>query len=252
MDFPKYLIAPVLALLLAACASHVGSPAVGPVASMPSATPVVLPALGDTAVYRVINAYNGEVRGDVRYRVERVDREAVVVSVVSNATTEGLPHTEIYTPDGNWLRHPVINHNIPVEYDFAPAYPAYPFPLAVGKSWSSRVNASGTAQARRGSVRVDGRVLGVERLTTPAGTFDTYKIRRQIYAGDWDGFLAETNITEIEWYAPGLGRAVRTERNSTWLDRSRTGGERGLFGGGFMEMRGEWSVYELVSYARAG
>ena len=241
--------AAVLALVLAACATYVREPVSAPVSSMPRGVPTLLPAPGDIAVYRVINAYNGEPRGEIHYRVEKVDAGRVFVSVTPTSPSDGLPRTEMYTPDGNWLRHPVVNHDVPVDYEFTPPYPAYPFPLEVGKSWSTRVGATNAAMGRRNSVRVDGRVVGVERVTTPAGSFDTFKIRRQVYGGDWDGFLAETNIREVDWYAPALGRTVRTERSSTWIDRSRTTGG-GLFGQGFMEMRGDWSVYELVSFAR--
>lgn len=252
MKIREILWAALTASLLASCAVQIGGPVGAPVSSLPAGSPLLLPAAGDTAVYRIINAYNGEMRGELRYRVERIDAGQVVMSAISSSPTEGLPHTEIYTPDGNWLRRPVVNHDIPVEYSFDPPYPAYAFPLAPGKSWSTRVSATNQASGRRNSVRIDGRVLGTERVTTPAGSFDTFKIRRQVYAGDWDGFLAETNITEFDWYAPALGRAVRTERRSTWFDRSRMLDGPGLFTGGYLELRGDWSVYELISYVRGG
>ncbi len=244
----RYLTGGACALILGGCLSFVSEPAGAPVSGTLRGTPTLLPAAGDTAVYRVVNAYNGESRGELHYRVEKADAALVIVSVTPSSPAEGLLHTEVYTPDGNWLRHPVINHDIPIEYDFRPPYPAYVFPLEVGKTWSLRVEA--TNPARRNNVRVDARVVAAERITIPAGSFDTFKIRRQVYAGDWDGFLNETNIREIEWYAPELGRPVRIERSSTWIDRSRTTGG-GLFGSGFMEMRGDWTVYELVSHTRS-
>jgi hypothetical protein len=154
----------------------------------------------------------------------------------------------VYTPDGNWLRHPVSNHDRDIEYDFQTPYPAYPFPLDFGKTWSVRVNATNPATRRVASVRVDGRVIGGERITTPAGAFDTIKISRRVYAGDWDGFLRETNIEEVEWYAPAIGRSVRMERNSGWIDTSRSPGGGGLFPRNDQWMRGDWTVQELVSY----
>ena len=146
----------------------------------------------------------------------------------------------MYTREGNWLRHPVINHDQPVEYEFAQAYPAYVFPLATGDCWSVRVDAVDPATGRRNNVRVDGEVLGTERIITAAGAFDTIKIRRKVYAGDWEGFRRETNITEIDWYAPALGRPVRSESNSSYLDPSRCGR------GACRPVRGDWNVFELV------
>ena len=232
-----------IGLLLAGCATDSGRPVGSPVQSVVVGSPPALPAAGDTAVYRVINAYNGETRGEVRYRVDKVDGNQVVVSVTTSTPSAGLPRTEVYTTDGNWLRHPVNNHDRPVDYDFAPPYPAYPFPLDVGKSWSIRVNATSPVTGRRNSVRVDVDVIGAEHITVPAGAFDTIKIKRRVYAGDWESFRRETNITETDWYAPALGRAVRTESNSAYLDVNRCDTI-----GPCDPIRGDWNIFELVSY----
>ena len=200
------------------------------------------PATGDSWSYRVINRYNGEVRGNVQYRVDRIDADRVAIAVTGDSAALGMPRTEVYTADGQWLRHALINHDQPVEYEFAQTYPAYDFPLAAGKVWSSRVNAMRPASGRRASVRVDGEVLGSERVTVPAGAFDTFKIRRRIYAGDFDGPRSETNITETEWYAPALGRAVRLERTSGYMDQGRCSDEMSSCG----PVRGDWYVFELV------
>lgn len=231
--------------VLAGCAMPIGTPIGNPVMSELSNTRPALPAAGDITVYRVINGYNGEVRGEVQYRVDKVEGEYVVVSVDASSPYAGSPHTEIYTREGNWLRHPVVNHDRPTDYDFVPAYPAFLFPLDVGKSWSLRVNATNSATGQRRSVRVDGQVLGGERITTPAGTFDTIKVRRVVFAGDSDGFLRETQIVELDWYAPALGRPVRSESNSQWQDMSRC--ERV----GCPLFRGDWTVLELASHRTA-
>jgi hypothetical protein len=201
---------------------------------------VAAPAIGDTYVYRVVNAYSNETRGQVTYRVDNVDADRVTV-LVSPDSSLGMPHREILTRDANWLRHTLINHDMPVEYDFSPAYPAYMWPLEPNKSWSIRVDATDSATGRRANVRVDGEVLGSERITTPAGTFDTIKVRRRVYAGDWDGMRHETNITETDWYAPALGRAARTENNSGYLYPERCGL------GTCVPIRGDWNVFELVN-----
>ncbi|MCE9641739.1 MAG: DUF3108 domain-containing protein, partial [Betaproteobacteria bacterium] len=176
--------------------------------------------------------------------------DRVFVAVTASSAYAGLPHTEMYTPDGNWMRHPLVNHNQVLEYEFLPPFPAYAFPLESGKRWSVRVNARNLVTGRQNSVRVDGEVLGSERITTPAGTFDVVKIRRRVYAGDWDAFLRETNIVEVDWYAPALGRSVRLEANSNWLDTSRSPGGGGVMGmlGGNQVMRGDWTIKELVGY----
>jgi hypothetical protein len=206
---------------------------------------VAAPAVGDTYIYRVINAYNHEAVGQVTCRVDKVEAGQMTVSVTPDRPSLGEPHTDILTSDANWLRHPLINHDMPVEYTFSPPFPAYMTPLDTGKSWSTRVNATNPATGRRHSVRVDADVLGSERITTPAGAFDTIKIKRRIYAGDWEMFKNETNINEMEWFAPALGIAVKTDRNSGYIDQQRCATRLAC-----TPERGDWFVYELVSYGR--
>jgi hypothetical protein len=198
------------------------------------------PAVGDTYIYRVLNGYNHEVRGQITYRVDKVEADRVTVSVTPDSAALGTAHTEVYAADGNWLRHPLTNHDQPVEYEFTPAFPAFVFPLDTGKSWSMRVSAVNAVTSKRNSVRVDGEVGGGTHVQVPAGAFDAIKVTRHVYAGDWDGFLRETNITETEWYAPALGRAVRSEYQSKYIDTSRISRVH-------QWNLGDWNVVELVS-----
>jgi len=198
------------------------------------------PQPGDTYVYRVLNAYNNEVRGQIQYRIDKIDADRVEFAVTTDTPSLGTARTEIYTVDGNGLRRPLINHDQLHDYEFAIAYPAYVFPLETGKSWSMRVDAIDPVSGKRNSVRVDGEVLGSERVTTPAGTFDTIRVKRRVYAGDWESFRHETNITEIDWYAPALGRAVRSESNSGYIDTNRCGRLA------CDPIRGDWNLFELV------
>jgi hypothetical protein len=204
---------------------------------------IAAPAVGDAYVYRVINAYSHEVRGQLTYQVDNINAGQTVYSVVPDRPSLGLAHTEVITNDGNWLRHPLINHDMEVEYSFSPPLPAYAAPLDAGKSWSARVSATNAA-GRRNSVRVDGDVIGRERVTTPAGTFDTVKVKRRVYAGDWEAFTMETNIVVTDWYAPALGRPVKTERNSGYIDSQKCGRASPACS----PVRGDWDIFELVSY----
>src|SRR5688572_12350154 len=170
-----------------------GALAAAALASAVAAAPVP----GETYVYRLTNGYNNEPRAQVTYRVENVGADRIAVAVSADAPAVEAARTEIYASDGNRLRAALPSHNQLRLFDFAPAYPAYAFPLEPGKSWSVRVKATDPVTGRRNSVRVDGKVLGHERIRVPAGEFDTIKVRRNVYAGDSDGFLLETNITEF-------------------------------------------------------
>jgi hypothetical protein len=213
-------------------------------ALMLSQPALAAPAVGDTYVYRIVNAYNSEVIGQVTYKVDNINSGQLMLAVSPDRPSLGAPYTEIIASDANWLRRPLINHDVPVDYNFSPPFPAYVAPLDPGKSWSTRVNATNPATGRRNSVRVDASVLGSERITTPAGAFDTIKVKRKVYAGDWEAFVNETNIDETEWFAPALGRAVKTDRKSAYIDQQQCARR-----GACTPTRGDWFIYELVSYS---
>ena len=203
---------------------------------------------GSTYSYRLVNGYSKEVRGQLHYRVDKVDPGSYTVSVSPDRAAAGYERTEIYTKEGNSLRRLLESHGQKVEYVFSTPYPAYVFPLDPGKSWSTRVNATVPGASRARSVRVDGTVLGRERIQVPAGEFDTVKVQRVVYPGDPEFFRTETRMVEIDWYAPALGRTVRTETRSEYLDMSQCGGDEG---GGDCGFRGDWDVLELVDSGAA-
>ena len=236
-----------LVVLFAGCITPVGNPYGTPIALAP-VNPPALPRVGDRFVYLVRNGYNGEPVGQLEYRVDSAERDHYVLTANPSAANPGQPRTELYLFDGNWVHHPFTNHNMLIDYEFNPPYPAYAFPLEARRTWSQRVNARNPATGRVASVRVDAEVLGGERIVTAAGEFDTVRIYRRIYAGDWDGFLTETTITEVEWYSPEIGRAVRLDRNSEWYDSSRSpGGHTPWFNRGLL-LRGDWHVFELMNW----
>lgn len=199
------------------------------------------PAVGDAFTYRLVNGYNKEVRGQLLQEVTGTGSARVTYSVTPDSAMAGWPHTVVVTSEGNWLRNLVDSHGEKIEYVFASAYPAFVFPLDAGKTWSLRVNATAAGAGRSRSVRVDGKVLGAERIRVQAGEFDTIKVQRRVYPGDEAFMLGETQITEIDWYAPALGRTVRTERRSAYHDQSLCGQFPPC------EARGDWDIYELVA-----
>jgi len=223
---------PVLAAAFAALALF-GAPAAG------------APATGDVYVYRLINGFNSETVGRIRYEVERVGGGRVELAVTPDQSAAGWERTEVQTPDGNGLRQLIDSHGVKVEYEFAAPYPAYVFPLDSGKSWSVRVGARVPAADRIRNVRVDGRVLGRERIRVPAGEFDAIKVRRFVYAGDDEFPYSETSIMETDWYAPALGRSVRLERRSEFVDHSLCTEDMSC-----LDHLGDWDIVELVE-ARA-
>lgn len=101
--------------------------------------------------------------------------------------------------------------------EFNPGIPEYAFPLEVGKSWEGKY----TGPSQRGDSLVDyalkGKVVGVESVTVPGGTFDVMKIQLEtswIYKGAFGrvgGGLTTGTFNQTIWYAPKAKRFVKME-----------------------------------------
>lgn len=198
--------------------------------------------VGDFWEYRVTDAYTGFDRGLHRYEVSHVAPDRIVVDVTQDGKrVDAL----VYAPGWNGLEHPLTNLQ---RFRYAPAFPAYAYPLAPGKRWYTVVNATDAVTQRQYRVHTRGKVVGWERIKVPAGEFDALKIERQVFAGNSTAMLSQEEITETDWYVPALNRTARSEGHSQHFDNSRGGGN----GGGEypLRIRGDWLVAELVRYSR--
>jgi hypothetical protein len=198
--------------------------------------------LGDYWEYAVRDAYTGFERGLHRYEVSHADADRVVVDV----TRDGQRiDSLVYAAGWNGLEHPLTNLQ---RFRYAPAFPAYAYPLEPGKSWYTVVDATDPATRRTYKVHTQGKVIGWERIRVPAGEFDALKIQRYVFAGNSNAVKSQESIAETDWYVPELRRAARTQASSEHFDNSRGGGD----GGGEypLRIRGDWLIAELVRYSR--
>jgi hypothetical protein len=244
----RYLVAAAVAVISAACAPI---PVGTPLNSSAAATTPTL-AVGDSWTYRVRDAYTGIERGTERYTVDQANGGRVVLTVVP---ASGVEQMQVYDSQLNWLKRPATNLQ---EFSYSPAYPAFNFPLTPGKTWQTRLNATDPANGKNYPVRVDGSVVGWERVKVPAGEFDTLKIQRIVYFGYWVSALrGPSQIIEYEWYAPTVKQAVRREVQSQYrniLGAIATGFVRVSSGDdgkddGPRYIQEDWLVSELVSYS---
>jgi hypothetical protein len=224
---------PAAMLIVAGCASPLPQ---NPPAGMPDAVSAPRIRAGDTWRYSLHDGYTKLPRGTLEYRVSAVQGDAVTVEL----RHEGRQTTERYTPDWNWRERPMTNLQ---NFRYDPPYPALPFPLAAGKTWQAYVKATDPATGRVNRVRIDGQVLGWERVKVPAGEFDALVVQRKVYAGNADYFLGEEQITEIDWYAPSLGGIVKHASQSGHRDQ-RLGCDRVCN----QWINNGWNAVELVSH----
>jgi hypothetical protein len=82
-------------------------------------------------------------------------------------------------------------------------------PLQVGKEWRYNNKASnfgsGTTVSRAGQSKV----VAQESVTTPAGSFDTFKIESTIRQINSTDYTKAATVTSTMWYAPTVNRWVR-------------------------------------------
>lgn len=78
------------------------------------------------------------------------------------------------------------------------------WPLAIGKKFTGRFSGAGNAQGYQGTWDDTVVVEGVERVTTKAGTFDTFVLTKKEQA-----LSHNYKSTATQWYAPGPGVAVK-------------------------------------------
>ena len=208
------------------------------------------PAVGERWAARVADGFNNRTLHTLRCEVTaasgggieaRATREPGGDTLTRRYDAGWNPRFGEFPPglpaSGNW---PGIASGAKVEY--APALALLRFPLAARQTWSERAEAVDPATGKRIAIIVEGLVLGMGKVTVPAGTFDAVKVQNNIYFQDQDSWRSGVTERRVDWYAPAAGRIVHTRRDSEYTDQLR-GGE---------VMRGDSRVEELLEAAPRG
>jgi hypothetical protein len=92
---------------------------------------------------------------------------------------------------------------------FDPPAPLVKVPMAVGDSWKAATEMVALNKAKS-KTDFEYKVVGTEKITTPAGSFDTFKIESGGWVNGvtWSGSL---RVAQVQWYAPSIGRVVNAE-----------------------------------------
>ncbi len=187
----------------------------------PVAAPAPAPDLraGDAWTYVVYDGFRGYEKGKRRYAVKRIDGDVVTVEVTgfggdgTRTFTRGWNPLDGKTPAGDAVT-------------YQPPLPLYAFPLANGGRWNQAVTATLASGQGRFPVYVQSRVLGAEKVTTPAGAFDTVVVERSLRIGDGETSVWRSDTRQVvtEWYAPAVNRSVRfREDENFYLDKMTSG-----------------------------
>jgi hypothetical protein len=155
---------------------------------------------GDRWVYEV----KDEITGDVKATTTVVVLDVSEGEITARVSVRGASRPQQIVYDRSWSR---IDDGT---WKFRPSDgTGIQTPLQTGKAWRFENKAThfqnGTALTTTGQSKV----VGEEKLTTSAGTFDTFKVEttmRQINSNDQ---TKAANVTVALWYAPSINRWVR-------------------------------------------
>jgi len=208
-------------------------------------------AVGDRWVYRVINGYNKEPVTTVTHVVTAVTPEHVEVRVTEEP---GGTFTRRFDPSWN-PQSGIMPPGLPVGFgfektlptgarvDYAPAFPAFRFPLAPGQHWSSRITVTDPSLGRSIEADVTSRVQGLGQVSTPAGQFDAVKVRHDVYFRDAVWWRTQTWQWFTEWYAPAVNNVVLRDGQAEYRDYTR------IINKAPEIMKGDWLITQLVEYS---
>ncbi|MBK9238319.1 MAG: hypothetical protein IPO19_21090 [Rhodoferax sp.] len=152
--------------------------------------------LGDVHTMVVRDGYSGLERNLRTTTVTRIAQDSVEINDGS----------VVYTPEGGTIRNRDIADLNPPRLDL----PAGDY--AVGKKWSFR-SIQTDFNGRKGWVEGDVRIVALEDVTVPAGTFKAYKV--ELTSMSQGG----TRVVLTRWMEPNWGFAIKVQQEV----RRRTG-----------------------------
>ncbi|HSV46669.1 MAG TPA: hypothetical protein VLJ58_12860 [Ramlibacter sp.] len=161
--------------------------------------PPPTPKVGEITKYRTVDLWNNSELGRSQNELVEVDKDGFVTRFTSTTVTQ--PRTARFTSEWQPCRS-LQNSNSSV------CAGSFKFPMQVGNKHSYEKQPWPNGQGHSSG---ECEVKGTEKLTVPAGSFDTVVIECK---GHWNQVFGDAisgRQTETYWYAPALARPVRSE-----------------------------------------
>ena len=157
--------------------------------------------VGDRWVYDT----KDEITGFPKATYSQVVTEVSPKEVMTSLTFRGQNGSSVMVYDHNWNR---IEQSNVVKFNPSDGQ-GIRLPLAVGKEWRAEFEARSaqTGAASKGSVL--SKVTGQETVTTPAGTFETFKIETRVQSINTSDPSQLSLFENVMWFAPQVNHWVR-------------------------------------------
>ncbi len=168
-------------------------------------------AIGDFWKYRTIDGYTKETTGEFSYRIVKMDDKQMAIQTQSSGSKRrGL----IYVTKE-------LNRIDDGNSKWQPFSPFYKFPMHVGMAWQQEFSSSHeNGGLYTGIAKM--RVTGIEKITVPAGTYNAYRIERDMEARRVGPSGTVEKGRTIYWYAPEIKSHVRMESTNFRDGRERS------------------------------
>ena len=155
--------------------------------------------VGDRWVYET----KDEITGFPRATYSHVVTEVSPKEIVLNLTIRGQNGSSLVVYDHDWNRIEQSN------FKFRPHDgQGIRLPLAVGKEWRAEYEARATQTGAATKGSVVNKVVGRETVTTPAGTFDTFKIETRVQNINTADPSQLQQYENVIWFAPQINHWV--------------------------------------------
>jgi hypothetical protein len=141
--------------------------------------------------------------------------EVSPTEIVTNAIFKGNNNRALIVFDHDWNRLVTNNQKFNPNDGHGVRWP-----LAVGKEWRSSYTTSNTQTGANTKVSSLAKVVAQETVTTPAGTFETFKIDRQLKEYSIADPSRYRDMQVIMWFSPQINHWVR--RTSVVKQEKRT------------------------------
>jgi hypothetical protein len=130
---------------------------------------------------------------------------SLTVTGVTNDTITGDMQNPQHCNIGALAASTVYDKDFNLMYAGLTPYRTNAFPLAVGKQWNQKFAYHTEANAPVYN-DVTAKVVAMEKVTVPAGTFDAYKV---VVERKYQSQFVSGTITETRWYAPQAKNYIR-------------------------------------------
>jgi hypothetical protein len=208
----RLLHGPLLATALTVVAGCAGmqAPGSGPAADAP------VYRVGDRWVYHAEDGFRLKTEWEETHEVTMVGADGITIRVTQKGPSIDVVRTEQWSAPGE-MKVGSLYHS--ETRRFVSPLEVYRFPLAAGKVWNQWVDNYNEQTRVSGSINHYVRVLGWEKVATPAGTFDAIAMDVLMRLDDEEFWREPTTCNYEVWYAPAVRGNVREVKRAQYFEK---------------------------------